>query len=111
MYLKVENTFYVLTAMILLGVLFVFHPTDKIEVAQFQTQVKDQFTLAATEVLSGIDYMSGVEIVWDGINDFYNKNFYSSLSILILNIHCKKIVDYSLMRAMRYIISLDYFWM
>jgi len=71
MYHKVEQTFYILSAMALMGIMFVFAPSTSKEVADFQQQILGQTEIAFKQVLGDTNLLEPLELVWSGIDDFY----------------------------------------
>jgi hypothetical protein len=71
MYKRAENIFYILSAMVLLGAMFVLQNSGDRSVAEFKTQIRQQFATALTQVWTESNPASGVLLVWSGVDKFY----------------------------------------
>jgi hypothetical protein len=71
MYGLAEKIYYGLLALVLASVLFVVQQSDNKDVSLFQSQVKNEFKIAAVQVLGDQSVFESFQIVISGVNQFY----------------------------------------
>jgi hypothetical protein len=71
MYKRAENIFYILSALVLLGGMFVLQNSGERSVAEFKSQVRQQFATAFKQVWTESNPVQSVALVWTGVDKFY----------------------------------------
>ncbi len=82
MYNRVEQTYYLFSAIALLGVMFVFAPASTKEMANFQTEILNQTEMAINQVLGDINVVEPLQMVYLAVSDFYNASSEETLAMI-----------------------------
>jgi len=77
-----EKLFYGFSAVLLGAGIFVIQPAHNQDVSNFQSNIKNQFALAAGEVLDYHPMLDSVEFIVSGVNQFYQEAAISMTAIL-----------------------------
>ncbi len=82
MYKRIEQFFYVASAFVLLGTMFIIKQPANQEVAAFRDDVIGQFTIAFKQVVHTNSSLESVQLVWNGVNDFYGHSADQMIALL-----------------------------
>ncbi|MBX4188329.1 MAG: hypothetical protein KW793_04325 [Candidatus Doudnabacteria bacterium] len=78
----IYQSMFVSLSMLLMAVFFVVQPSDKEEMKAFQTQLKEEFSIASAEILQGESFVEPFAFVWSSISNFYDVSANEALALL-----------------------------
>lgn len=73
---------FVFLSTLLLAVLFVLQPTDNSEMNIFKAEIKQQFAVAASELMGGESVAEPFAVVWSSVAAFYDESTTQAIALL-----------------------------
>jgi len=82
MYKRIEISFYLLSAFVLIGVMFLIHPARIEPTAQFQQTVLTQVVSAWDEIIVGVNPIEDLKFVYTSVDKFYSDSATAAIALL-----------------------------